>query len=84
MQENGWNHIDLLKMDIEGFEYAVIDDILAHRLDVRQICVEFHCDTQIRVSYTRLHVLRYVLRLIVAGYRLVHWTNSEFTFVRVP
>jgi FkbM family methyltransferase len=82
MQENRWPHIDLLKMDIEGFEYAVIDDILAHRLEVRQICVEFHCDKQITVNYTRSQMLWYVLRLIMAGYRLVYWTNSEFTFVR--
>jgi FkbM family methyltransferase len=82
MKEHGWEHIDLLKMDIEGFEYAVLDDILSHRLDVRQICVELHYDKQIDIPQTRLQLLRYILRMLAAGYRLVHWTNAEFTFVR--
>lgn len=40
MLERGHSHIDLLKMDIEGSEYAVLPDIVD--LDVRQILVETH------------------------------------------
>ena len=38
------NHsrIDILKMDIEGSEYSVIEDIVKSDLDIRQILVEFH------------------------------------------
>jgi FkbM family methyltransferase len=38
------NHkkIDLLKMDIEGVEYDVIDDILQSDVEITQIVVEFH------------------------------------------
>ena len=35
-------HIDVLKMDIEGSEYDVIDTILASPVTVDQILVEFH------------------------------------------
>jgi len=35
-------HIDVLKMDIEGTEYDVIDAILASPVSVDQILVEFH------------------------------------------
>jgi FkbM family methyltransferase len=38
----GHNHIDLLKMDIEGAEYKVIDSIEKNSIDVKQICLEFH------------------------------------------
>jgi FkbM family methyltransferase len=42
MKERGHTRIDLLKLDIEGAEYAVLDDMLSCRLDVRQIVLEFH------------------------------------------
>jgi FkbM family methyltransferase len=40
MNELGHNHIDLLKMDIEGAEYPVLEDILD--LPIKQLLVEFH------------------------------------------
>ncbi|MDQ4076221.1 MAG: FkbM family methyltransferase [Chloroflexota bacterium] len=42
LKELGHLTIDILKMDIEGAEYAVIDDIVTSRLEVKQILVEFH------------------------------------------
>lgn len=42
MAELGHEHLDILKMDIEGFEYEVIDDIVRSRISVDQILVEFH------------------------------------------
>jgi FkbM family methyltransferase len=38
----GHGSIDLLKMDIEGAEYDVIDDIIASGIPIRQFLVEFH------------------------------------------
>jgi len=38
----GHEHIDLLKMDIEGAEYGVIADLVACRIPVKQLLVEFH------------------------------------------
>lgn len=42
MQENGHSHIDLLKMDVEGSEYSVIDNILEENISIKQICLEVH------------------------------------------
>jgi len=42
MEMLGHTKIDLLKMDIEGAEYEVIDDFLAEDLPVKQLLVEFH------------------------------------------
>jgi FkbM family methyltransferase len=42
MNRFGHDHIDVLKLDIEGSEYDVISDMLWSRLDVRQLLVEFH------------------------------------------
>jgi FkbM family methyltransferase len=42
MQELGHDHIDLLKIDIEGYEYEVIEDLLRSQVPIRQLLVEFH------------------------------------------
>ena len=36
------DHIDILKMDIEGAEYEVIDDMIESGIKPRQLLVEFH------------------------------------------
>lgn len=80
MREFGWQHIDLLKMDIEGCEYEVIAEILAQRLDVRQICVEFHHGPAF--GRPRGEMVRALLRLRRAGYQLIHHIHQDHTFVR--
>jgi FkbM family methyltransferase len=42
MRRLGHAGIDILKMDIEGAEYAVIEDIVRERIPVQQLLVEFH------------------------------------------
>ena len=42
MKMLGHDRIDVLKMDIEGSEYAVLATVLRERLNIRQILVEFH------------------------------------------
>jgi len=41
-KELGHNNIDILKMDIEGAEYEVIEDILQSGIAIGQIAIEFH------------------------------------------
>ena len=42
MKSNNHNYLDLLKMDIEGSEYEVIENILNNSIKINQIVVEFH------------------------------------------
>jgi FkbM family methyltransferase len=42
MRELGHAQIDVLKMDVEGAEYAVIDDLTKSDLKVQQLLLEFH------------------------------------------
>lgn len=58
MQELGHDHIDLLKMDIEGAEYAVLADVLASKVRVEQLCVEFDQPAPLRRTITMLNILR--------------------------
>lgn len=67
MQRLGHTHIDVLKMDIEGAEYDVIDHLLDAQLDIRQIVLEFHHRfPDIGIEPTR----QAVARLHAAGYRI--------------
>jgi FkbM family methyltransferase len=42
MTELAHTHIDILKMDIEGAEYSVIENILDSDISIDQILIEFH------------------------------------------
>ncbi len=81
MKENGHSHIDLLKIDIEGSEYDVIDDILKEKIDIMQICVEVHHRFPgIGIGKTK----DMVKKLNANGYYIVAIsdTREEYTFVR--
>ncbi|MGI9175523.1 MAG: FkbM family methyltransferase [Rhodothermales bacterium] len=81
MGELGHTHIDLLKMDIEGSEYEVIEDLLRERLDVRQLLVEFHHRFEaVDVRQTK----EAIAALGQSGYRIFHVSPSgeEYAFIR--
>ncbi len=79
MADRGHNRIDLLKMDIEGFEYGVIEDIVENSLDVRQICVEFHHFFEHIPRKTTMQAIGELKR---AGYGLIYKTRYDHTFLR--
>jgi len=79
MRDLGIAQLDVLKMDIEGFEYEVLEDILAARIRVDQICLEFHHFLP-RIPHSR--TLRSILALWRAGYVLIHKTRCDYTFAR--
>ena len=54
MRELGHDHIDLLKLDIEGAEYDVIDDLVTCGIRPRVLCVEFHGVIHMDASMWRL------------------------------
>jgi hypothetical protein len=75
MNRNGDSAIDLLKMDIEGFEYDIVDGFLNDHIPVRQLCVEFH--PWLRPGRT----LKTIARLHRAGYRIIHKHRGDHTFL---
>ena len=79
MKERVHTKIDLLKMDIEGFEYEVIDDILQKSLDIKQICIEFH---HFMPHIKREKTLKAIANLKAAGFELIYKTKFDYTFIR--
>lgn len=71
MERLGHNHVDLLKMDIEGSEYEVLPDILRKQILPRQLCVEFHHGMY---GCTKRDTIDAVKALRSAGY-LLHYVS---------
>lgn len=79
-RELGHKRIDVLKMDIEGAEYGVIDDLLAGQIPIRQILMEFHHHLP---GVPLLRTERAIAKLNRAGYRIFDTSSSghEFSFI---
>ncbi|MEO6968564.1 MAG: FkbM family methyltransferase [Rhodanobacteraceae bacterium] len=83
MKERGHRAIDLVKLEIEGAEYTVIDTIIDDRLDIKVILVEFDEIYNSRGIRHHYRIKRYSNKLIEAGYVLVHSNDClKRTFVR--
>jgi FkbM family methyltransferase len=80
MADMGINDIDALKMDIEGFEYDVLDDIMLTGFRPAQIMVEFHHSMYNIQNQTTVDA---VSRLKESGYFLyyVSVSGQEYAFV---
>jgi FkbM family methyltransferase len=78
MAENGHNRIDVLKVNIEGGEFAVISDIAA--LPIKQVIIEFHGRF---VPWTGwLKTVWADVRLRLAGFRLAAREGDIRTYVK--
>lgn len=81
MQQLGHDHIDLLKMDVEGSEYSVIEDLVRSTVRPGQLLVEFHH----RFENVGLHKTKAAVEALKgAGYSLVHIsdTGEEYSFLK--
>ncbi len=83
MADNGHERLDLLKLDVEGAEYKVIDAMLEDRLDVRVLCVEYdECFNPLDGEYRR-RIRASAAKLRRAGYALVCARGyGNYTFVK--
>ncbi len=90
MKELGHDHIDLLKLDIEGAEYAVVESILEDNLDIRCICLEFDefaginraCNNDMKGSLERAHAC--IRSLEEHGYKAIYQdTLTDMTFIKI-
>jgi len=83
MHENNHHKLDLLKLDIEGAEYKVIESILEDNLDIKVICVEYdECFNALDDGYKN-RIKKSVNLLLSNGYSLVcAQGNGNYTLVK--
>ena len=81
MKELGHTQIDLLKMDIEGAEYLVVNDLVLKNIKPKQLLVEFHHRFEnIDLKATKMAIKE----LRKFGYCIFHVskTGEEIAFIR--
>ncbi len=83
MKKFGHTKLDLVKMEIEGAEYTVLDTIVKDKLDVKVICVEFDEIFHVRDIRYMFRIRKARRQLEKAGFTLVHSTPlMKRTFIR--
>lgn len=83
MRDLGHEHIDVMKMDIEGAEYDVIEDLIATDIRPVQLLVEFH-HRKPRIGVEK--TLKSLASLKDVGYKIfaVSPTHQEVSFILNP
>ena len=76
MQTAGDAHVDVLKIDIEGAELAVIDALLRDGSAPDVLCVEFDQPQPLHGIVQRVRAMQ------AHGYTFVKRENWNYTFVR--
>lgn len=77
MKEQGHTHLDILKLDIEGAEYDVLDSILADKLSIAVLCVEFHPSAELGLQ----PVQAMISKLEQNNYSVIAREDLDFTFI---
>jgi FkbM family methyltransferase len=80
-RELGHDRIDVLKLDIEGSEYSVLDDIFDSKVQIGQLLIEFHHRFKgVGIEMTRRAIAKINKhRFMIAG---ISDQKEEYTFVR--
>lgn len=78
----GHSRIDVLKMDIEGAEYSVIEDLVSLDSDIRQVLIEFHHRFE---NVGEMATRRAINLLNRKGYKIFDICNNgeEYSFISI-
>lgn len=86
MAELGHQRIDLMKIDIEGAEYTVLEDILSDNINVRALCIEYdeRAGNNIDKQY-QSRIENSLNALCAAGFHIIakEPTEHNYTLVRL-
>jgi len=83
MSDNNHESIDLLKIDIEGAEYKVINSIIEDRLSIKVLCIEFDEWNNPLDVYYKKRISKSIKSLIEYGYEIIDCDfKGNYTFIR--
>jgi FkbM family methyltransferase len=77
---NGVDEIEILKIDVEGAEYAVLKDLTAGQLRPRVVCVEFDEGPILQDKSSLQRISDTVQEMKQVGYRLLKIEHWNFMF----
>jgi hypothetical protein len=76
MHQLGHDHLDLLKLDIEGSWRSVIPNIIEEGIKISVLCVEFDSPTKLTWVLSAIRMLESI------GFVLVYSEKENFTFIQ--
>jgi FkbM family methyltransferase len=81
VQELGHSRLDILKIDVEGSEYPILEDLCLKQIPISQIAVEFHHRFE---EVGLLATVRAHQMLLRHGYELAHISDwaEEFLYLK--
>lgn len=83
MRELSHDRLDLLKIDIEGAEYRVLDSLIDDHVDARIVCVEYDEWPSSDSPAVRERINSSISRMLAAGFELVELdSRCNALFVR--
>jgi FkbM family methyltransferase len=83
MKELNHDHLDLLKIDIEGAEYEVIKSIIRDKIQIKVICVEFDEANHRLDNKYLLRINNSLKALFRVGYRIIDYDNKHnYTLIK--
>ena len=83
MKRHGHSELDLLKLEIAGAEYAVIDSIIDDRLKIKTLIVQFDAVSYYSGSKSLKKVYKATKKLMNFGYKLAGISSRfHYLFVR--
>jgi FkbM family methyltransferase len=78
MKENGHSKVDFLKMDIEGAEFEVIDELLASQTAFNVLYLEFHHPDMKQYKQSTEYIGSYIKKLEAAGYVFLSGFKNKY------
>ncbi len=83
MEKLGHQYIDYLKLDIEGAEFEVLENILEENIDVRNIYLEYHYYELNKPFNNIKRINKSLNELLLSGYQVIHNDrNRYYTLVK--
>ncbi len=79
MKTHNHSKIDLLKLDIEGAEVKVLNNMLDNKIYPKYLCIEF--DLYLKKKDVNNETQSIVERLISEGYKILKNDNLNITFM---
>ena len=75
-------HIDLIKMDIEGVECAVVNQMFEEKIFPTFLCIEFDIARNTKIDGIQI-ANKCLKKIMSSGYQLIKRDNLDMSFIKV-
>ncbi len=78
MKKMGHSHVDYLKLDIEGAEFEVLENVVEEDIDIRVIYLEYHYNEINRPVKNIRRINKSLNMLLLSGYQVIHNDRNRY------